>query len=604
MEIALFLLTFLILFIPIFLIFAYYVKKGIYALAILIATYFSYNALVSVLYSLLHISITPVSMGITNIIISIPLCYFIWRKKFPLNFKNISFSYVDSFALLASTAVSFIAFIYLYSSDFEIKFLTSDPAVHFMFSKYFSETGRLLLTFNEMAPYEHMSSYPFLSYVNSGIWMGLVDTAKAKLLIYLISNIFIYGATILAVYCIYKKIVEKTDLLQTTILIIAAAVGYNFNSIMFGFTSQMSGIFLALTLILIVELKWNPYIRVALISINLIGLFYAYYYFIPAGLISILLSNALHFAWNGWRSFVKRLFGIQNIIIGISVVFFGSLYLFILNHTVKNGDVSTIISEGFIYRDLYSDYTPYLLFASIAILYWVKNKSKHTLYVSFIIYVVFALSIFILGMAGKASSYYFYKNYYLLENLFIILFCIGLYQVKTWHDKRIYYAYLGVVLFLLVNTLFIDKPVQANNKLFNTEIARNLTRVQAFNKEISNSMETIYTKEQRKVMDYVLDNKSLLIGDKGYIPVIGSDLQLFWFYSYTAVWPIYNNNSLGAVYDKNKLDYSKWRSDPKRNNYIILLNKSEEWIETQKVDLANFEVIYQGTDAKLLKYKL
>ncbi|MNP47793.1 hypothetical protein D3C76_1418680 [compost metagenome] len=130
----------------------------------------------------------------------------------------------------------------MYTSSMNINFLTTDPSVHYLFSKYFSHTERLLLSINDMIPYIHMSSYPFLSYVNTGLLMSFSTSNSLNLGIYLVSNCVLYFFTIITIYNMYVSIIKKTDYLQVTILSIATAIGYNMNSILFGFTSQMAGI--------------------------------------------------------------------------------------------------------------------------------------------------------------------------------------------------------------------------------------------------------------------------------------------------------------------------------------------------------------------------
>ncbi|WP_339311793.1 hypothetical protein [Paenibacillus sp. FSL M7-0896] len=485
-----------------------------------------------------------------------------------------------------------------------IRFVTTDPAVHYLLASYFSETGRLLLRVNNLIAYEGLSSYPFLAYSNTGLLMSFVESSVSKIAIYLISNILIYFFLILTLFSIYSKFVKKVDFLQTTIIIIIAAAGYNFNSIIFGFTSQMAGVLLVLTIILINESIENKKVKILLLTLNMVGLFFAYYYFIPAAMIAFVLSDLIDQRNFNYKSIMKNILSMQNIIVCGVTFICGVSYLLIFNNKELSSDISAIASEGYIYRDLYSNFKPYLIFAVLSFSLWIREKRTSSIFIFTLIYVLLTLGLLYMGMRGEVSSYYYFKNYYLLENLFILLFVIGLNYTKI-RFRALYFSIVSIICILGLTSVFLDKPIQQKNLLFNVELERNVTKIQNFNKETAINMTTIFNEKQRGFMDRIVKNKTVYLEGSNYIPVVGDLLQQLWFYSYTEIWPKYNSNALSSFYEDPILDYKKWKNDLNKNPYLILFDSmsSEEWSKKENIDLNDFDVIVKVEGAVLLRLK-
>lgn len=576
------------------------------AFIILFSFYISYVSIVSIVLDLIHVKTTGLLITFINILCILTILFFTNKNRKDAHLKlnsNFKLKIPDAYAILLTCGMGVYLFLKMYSLDLNINFLTTDPSVHYLFANYFSETGRLLLSVNELSPYAHMSSYPFLSYVNTGIIMSFFESPDIKLGIYLLSNIILYCLIVLTVYELYKNSVKNVGIIQVTIIIAVATFGYNMNSVIFGFTSQMAGIFLVLCFILINDKFEKNILKIVFLSVLLVGVFYAYYYFVPALFLSYVISNIIKNRSYKFKEILNTIFTKEVLIVSSVVAIFGILYLFILNQTVSAGNVSSIAEEGYIYRELYADFKPYLLFMIVSIFFWRKDKRSHTVFVSSIIFVAFTAIIFIAGMFGKASSYYFYKNYYLLDNLFIILYGIGLYHVKE-KLKPLYISYLIVVSFLAVQTFIFDKPIQEKNNLFNINMEQNITNMQKFNIDLPRNMKIVFTQDQREFLNYIIENKDKYVDSEGNLPVIGDTLQQLWFYSYTEIWPKYNNPSLSAVYEKTLLDFKLWEKDPDKNPYLIVMDGSrDDWIESQKVDMSLFDVIYETNGAMLLKYR-
>lgn len=125
-----------------------------------------------------------------------------------------------------------------------------------------------------------------------------------------------------------------------------------------------------------------------------------------------------------------------------------------------------------------------------------QRKRTSSIFIFTLIYVLLTLGLLYMGMRGEVSSYYYFKNYYLLENLFILLFVIGLNYTKI-RFRALYFSIVSIICILGLTSVFLDKPIQQKNLLFNVELERNVTKIQNFNKETAINMTTIFNEKQR-----------------------------------------------------------------------------------------------------------
>lgn len=574
-----------------------------------LSTFFSYISILSILGAMTGIEITFQRVMGFNLVLIFLIILFVIKTKRTLS-NQLEIDRFDIVAMTFGVISVFIVFLKQYGMNFDIQFITTDPAVHFVFSKYFSDTGNLLLASNSLQPYMHMSTYPFLTYSVTGLFMSITQSVDLKVKIYILSNLLFYFLIIMTVYSIIKKYIYKKNWTIIIFTLILVSLGYNLNSVIFGFSSQMVGVFIFLCSILLSDSLFRnrqPQIFLTtLLIFNLIGLFYSYYLFVPA----IFLGITLYEISRKKQELIDRPFYViltsRSFIIGLMLLIFGSLYLFSFpSADISTGSLDNLKAEGYIFRDLYSDIIPLLLFVLIGFMSWYKDKRDGSLYLISISTILFVIAIFILVLCDKASTYYYFKNYYLLNNLLIILFAVGL-SCLIPKFNRVYIASMFFLVMMLLNSFFLDKYVASKNHLLNPLGKNFFGEIYHFNLAKLIETEVLLNKEQQELINYVFENKEEYTGGSNQVPVIGNMLQRLWFYSISGIWPTISELELRYLYDDNIVNLEEWKKDQNKNPYIIVLEGSdkfsEKWMESQKFSINDFEVIYQVNGGKILKY--
>jgi len=559
-------------------------------------TWMSLISIFSICLSFFNKALSNFIIVAISIIIILFLVFLLRKNKVGLKFQPINTK--DIFVMIVSTVMTFFVFIKRYGFDFNIKFETTDPAVHYIFADYFSKTGLLLPKLNELIPYAHMSDYPFYSYVNNGILMNLFNIIFTNAQIYIIWNMIIYFVTIIMLYKIVERFVPNLSYKMITLILLLVGFGYNLNDVIFGFSSQMAGMLLVLSIIYICSYTYNNLSKFIII-VTFIGLFYSYYYFVPVAWAAIIFFNSYSYKKSG-HSIIKSILNTFNIAITLSLAIFGSLYLFIL---VDERGSTALASEGYIYRDLFNSI---LLLIPLIAFYFIKKVNSRKLNIFdffFVGYISFSVILFGLGMFGKVSSYYFYKNHYLLATLSLIAFSIGLFELSKLNSV-IYRSYFLSVILAFVFYLIIDPYIKVENLLFNPPSNSIIESVYGFNQNKLNEERAILSREQQEFIAFISENKESYVGDKNHISVIGNTLQLLWFYSLTEIWPKDSSQVLSELYNEEIINYENWVNDLEKNPYLIIFGEdNRNWFIENGGNLNDFTVIYSKNDAELLKYK-
>lgn len=523
-----------------------------------------------------------------------------WKRGELWKPHQISIDKIDIFAIIISFCIGVGFSLYFYSSVWNIRFETSDPAVHYFFTRHFAETSHLMLSGKDIFPYQHMTTYPFLSYLNTGLIMQALSFID-PINIYIASNIIIYIFTLLVIYALVKSY-AKLDVFLFIATFFFASAGYNINALIFGFTSQMAGLLIILCLMLCIKNlrgKVNNKIYACVICLHLLGVLFAYYYFIPVVLLSIFTHELV-----SRRSIrIKDVFSWEHILYGIVVGLFTYIYLFHFAPEIHSSFLDNIKEEGYITRDLYSSFVPLMLFSIFAIVKWIKNKFYDPILVTMIFLLLFAAVILFVGIQGHASSYYFYKNHFVIGALLIVFYIIGLSYIKE-KSKSFYYSYILFILILAAPQLGLNDYINKKNSLFNPTIPNYLGQVFYVNKVKIKDTQVILSRDELNVIKFLDRNKKEYVGGYGYLPVLGGVLQQLWVESSTGIWPKYDNHTLYGLFDEvNMMDIKKWESDPQKNPYIVVIGEKGRQFFDDNSDSDKYEVVLQSKDSRTSVYK-
>lgn len=99
--------------------------------------------------------------------------------------------------------------------------------------------------------------------------------------------------------------------------------------------------------------------------------------------------------------------------------------------------------EGYIYRDLYSDFLLILPFALVRLGLDLKAKKFSVDWLGFVLVVIWVLAFFAGVLIGKIQGYYYYKNYYLL---WIFVWVLGSSAILLkWQEMKFYILSFSIV---------------------------------------------------------------------------------------------------------------------------------------------------------------
>lgn len=99
--------------------------------------------------------------------------------------------------------------------------------------------------------------------------------------------------------------------------------------------------------------------------------------------------------------------------------------------------------EGYIYRDLYSDFLLILPFAFVRLGRNLKAKKFSVDCLGFVLVVIWVLAFFAGVLLGKIQGYYYYKNYYLL---WVFVWILGSSAILfKWNEMKVYILSFSIV---------------------------------------------------------------------------------------------------------------------------------------------------------------
>lgn len=563
-----------------------------------------YNGMISIVYSLFNIDITSVNLIIANLILSCILLIIVLKKGMQ-SFKVNPYYIVTNMIVIL---IGYIIFNMLYQGGSRISFDTTDPATHMNFIRQFLENSQLVLTKNTSIPYPGNGG-PFLHYINNGIVcliFNQIDIYKT----YLVGNVILLVLTGMKSIYIMGKIIQTkniAEILVSFILGLTLMLGFPLNALIFGFSSQI--IVFPIIVLLIDWLQLKEYDRLNFmekiwLNIILIGIFFAYHYYIP----EIFVAVGIYILISNFKktdlSFIKR--SILTIRQGLEAflipIIFGIIFLWAFNapNTKVIGDsVNLLALEGYIWRDLFNTMYALVPIVIFIALNHIKNKKNDFTTLLMSIAVLFSSFILILGLRGQASSYYFYKNHYVLM-IFALCMLAQIIPIIR-NNKVVKYTLYCTALLLSCFTLYGEGYIHSKNLLFDPVPLSN-NNIYAFNLARLRQPTVIYNKEELELIQEVNNNKDIYtVG--GRIEVVGDMLQLRWFRELTGIWPKYNGDEqLAALDNENRVNLEEFLNQ-KEHRYLILFSRhTKEWVE-QNIDFNKYEIIKEIGENYILRYK-
>ena len=551
-----------------------------------------YNTIVSIIFTFINIKCTLLNLSIVNIIVIAILVFKIYKdkeiQKYFIKIKDIIFM------ILMLIVVLVVAW-KQYGFPFQIKYETTDPAIHFSVAKEFYNDKKV----------DFPGGMPAAG-INTGILFDIFDFAIMEedfyclyilfdlIILYLIGAMFYLG--------IANKLDSKLKSVIAMIFSILFVLGYPLNSMLFGYAYLSVAILFIIALIAVVpyvknrELKEVPYCLILFI-LNF-GIFFSYYLFIPVIYAALGLFMLFDMLKNRPKKNILSIFNKKNIIEVLTILILPTIIgfcYFILPNIFSSGStgVSHIATEGYIYRDLYSNFIFLIPFVLYYVIDSIKNKENKFINICLIILVAFCLVLLKGGLRGEVSSYYYYKMYFVLS---ILMFYITTKAIFKMLDNKLttfvlsYIFTIGAILIASISGLGIK--IASINMLFNPhEYLQYYTDIYTFNYQKVIDENTIYTYNQIEAIDSLLKN----VEDKKEVLLIGKDLQMLWARDLTE---ITDTKDIHELVKEKEVNIKEWLDNPSKK-YLISLNKEVDLDENSK----EYDIIKNDNEIVILKKK-
>lgn len=568
-------------------------------LALGIVLLFCYNLIISYAMSYLHIPIGIFSYSLVNVIISVALLYYSKKQN---SQQLYSYSKMDIIAVVILICVGFYTCYKNMQGGFNLGYETTDPSVHFYASKIFALTDSI---FNNMeVPYYGKVGGLSSFYCNCGYFMRGLSSFFDVSEYYKLFQIFDGFIFILAGIIFYATTSHffKKDKYKFVGIVISVFyyLGYPLNAYLFGFGYLPVTIIIINSVIYLLDMAkislFDQLNRKIIYMIELFlcffGIFFGYYFFVPV----VYSASFLYIAYLFWNK--KVLFKKNNILFLFVVLILPSILgfaYFVLPAIISRGEttVEAIALEGYIYRNLYQNFLILIPFFLYGIHLSIKERTAYSIITIFSI--LFTVAVFVLGIYNKASSYYFYKMYYML-------WLLGFYSI-TWILGEILetnfkpFALYSLTSFIAVFSLFwigFDDKVRNKNILFNPSPTLGVY-FDVYNMNRTYCRGHFLNEDQIKLISEV----DSIATEKGIDQVImkGETLQRLWALSMTDLYLTDDRMQLGSFYEE-CLTIKEF-VESKYKIYFSFGNINDENID--KVDLTGYDIIAKDSGYILVK---
>ena len=495
-----------------------------------------WHVLVAAVINLLKVPVNIITIGIFDLCAGAVLWFRIYKSK---ERQRYEFHIGDAVFCVALLVFSVLLTKYRYGgTEFFINYLTIDPAAHFK--------AAMDVVNNQCV------NNMFYQALTNGL---LIEVFSPLLKVDYYYRIFVFSEPLflaLAGGMFYGTIKRylNTRFMQVAGIIISFLYigGYPLDSTEYGFVYLGMGVTLLILLVFLADTfakdeiaKWW---NIVLLSLGCLGIFECYVMFMTIIFFAVIFVVFLKQQRAGIlisKDTVITCLAIFLIpcILGMVYTYFG---IFGSNLTVGGA----LSNEGAIYRDLYSNFVPFLPFALYGFYKEVKEKKNTTTLFLLPFLVIFMIGLFLRGMAGKVSSYYYYKTYYVLWFVVMLLVIAGIsYMTKetrivTGCCFAVWLAVFGAMVF------HIEEKIQGKNELFNVNIKSSAFN-DIFSYNYNNLRSAGYSLDKRELYHYVYDE--LISKGQDMVPIASYWQDDFWYQGITNQrndgWDV--NNSAGFL---------------------------------------------------------
>ncbi|MBN1617758.1 hypothetical protein JW887_00240 [Candidatus Dojkabacteria bacterium] len=522
------------------------------------------------------------------------------------NLQEFNFGF-DKFLLILVILSLLVSLLYFGSSHFGPQFESLDASLHYLLGRRFYEEG-FIQYFSKSIFFPEATniySYPFGHTVLLSLFFHVFPSMD-QIATFNIFHIFFFVLINSYFFSVVQRFLKFKNKLVLLIFILMQTLGFFFNLMIMGFTSQLVGLFFLLAAIDVYSSKKfrSHILGVAILGLLVSSITTTYFYWLAIFGIFLLIDNLKSVLALGIKKYLNNNWKFILSILFFSVIF--SLhYLLVI---FKSSMIASAKSDGSSYKIFLSNF---ILFLPLIINYFVSELrfvKKQNKFQSLILAVsVFVCVLGFFYVLNFIEPYTFSKSFYLF---FPLIYAISLKELEKIRDslnKIIYFSIIGILLIFVLLPFFETDPTytQANSlqlkfddlnvKVFEIfhhnaqmTVNPNVHPVNASAQKIEFAQSFQHKKHNGKSLDKIV--------------VVGNDSESLWFYSLSDVFPRDKSNNYSVSIPPSP-DYNAWISGRESDYLIFIDNKGKlDWARDNNFDISEFKVVYKVGDNYLLEY--
>lgn len=430
-----------------------------------------YQCLLAAIYGVIGIPIVLLSMAIADLLPAVFFGYQVFVKK---ERQQYVFAWWDAAAYIL-VGILALSIMFLHYSGFALlpNYSGIDQTQHWKASM-------------DLAT-QHTINGMFYSKLFNGILMEIFLNfvpLDYSYKIFVAADLIDFSLAALMFYGLIRKMAQSTFAKCAALLFICMYVlGYPLEAIMEGFVYLGMGVTLVALILFLTSWYTEKVgaLSTICVSLALLGLVLCYSLFAPIVYVVVFLQ-LLRLQKEKHAIVSKQTVGralslfLVPCIIGVYYSFFGMF----------GDDLSVatqISSEGAIYKDLYSNFIFVFILAVAGCVFILQKQENTVLLDIFLLNTIFMITLFIGGMFGKVSAYYFYKLYFLE---WLLCFAVAFAAIADAKEKKeaLYPAViLGVwCAIAAVGVFHIEEKIEARAPGFDSNIkASTIVNIYAYN---------------------------------------------------------------------------------------------------------------------------
>lgn len=556
-------------------------QAGMTWLALLLILMNCYHTFWAAVLDTIHIPVNIISIGIIDLITGALFWFFILKKK---KWQKYEFAIADGVFIVTVVAILVIFARARYGGTaFNINFLTIDPASHFRGAMDIVNDGTITMMF-----YETVCNALFIEFC------APLSTVDYFYRFFVLSELIQLIMSALIFYGIARRLSkDRFGRMAAYILSFIYMIGYPMCSMLYGFVYLGMGVTVIGMIIILTDVylkddmpKWQI---IVCLMLGCLAIFECYVMFMPVtffALITCIFVKQLK---------AKKLVSKDTVAICLTVFLFPCIVGFYYTYAgiFTNGVTvtSALANEGACYRDLFSNYVlfiPLMLFG----FYGMCKKRENNLVLFLAPYtLLFALYLFFGTMKGKVSTYYFYKIYFLLWLIALVL----VYYAVVYAEKQMKVLITGsFLMWAFLTGMYLGKIEERiaihNNLLISSYKAEEFNDILRYN-YVSFGMPG-YAKDKEELYHWVY-NELISKGEK-IVPMAGYWEDDLWYQAIT------NQRYYG--WGQGDLDHTDYFNHLNESvaKYILVLKDSQIYMDEQSY-FESLEKVYESESGFVAK---